>query len=253
MKLYEAIKRISTQVGDEGIDVKAAQAQNAFLESIYSFIDSGEFEKTDIPAYHRLEKLVDFSTQPYNLTSLDLYKILNIYPDPATSKEVRVTLKEVSDLSQIAYSEERQPTNEEVIIYRIGNGLTAIVSSTDPNFSVSADKLYMDFIAEIRDDDWVQLEGSGTDLNDVRGTTLTSGSLVIGELYEIEDFKAGDDFANVGGTNVDNTFFVATVITPTTWTNSSVLRRQKLFSIKFTNRCIAKAVQIIKAADEEQQ
>jgi hypothetical protein len=56
-------------------------------------------------------------------------------------------------------------------------------------------------------------------------TALTSGTLVVGKEYTIDTFVAGDDFANVGGTNVSGNTFVATGTTPTTWTNSSSLRR----------------------------
>jgi hypothetical protein len=56
-------------------------------------------------------------------------------------------------------------------------------------------------------------------------TALTSGTLVMGKEYTIDTFVAGDDFANVGGTNVTGNTFVATGTTPTTWTNSSSLRR----------------------------
>jgi len=54
---------------------------------------------------------------------------------------------------------------------------------------------------------------------------LTSGTLVPGKQYTIDTFVAGDDFANVGGTNVTGNSFVATGTTPTTWTNASSLRR----------------------------
>jgi len=57
-------------------------------------------------------------------------------------------------------------------------------------------------------------------------TALTTGSLVVGKEYIIDTFVAGDDFVNVGGTNVTGTVFTATGTTPTTWTNSSSLRTQ---------------------------
>jgi len=56
-------------------------------------------------------------------------------------------------------------------------------------------------------------------------TALTSGTLIVGKQYIIDTFVAGDNFVNVGGTNVTGNTFVATGITPTTWTNSSSLRR----------------------------
>lgn len=54
-------------------------------------------------------------------------------------------------------------------------------------------------------------------------TAQTSGTLTIGKKYRINTFVAGDDFVNVGGTNVSGNEFVATGTTPTTWTNSSSL------------------------------
>jgi hypothetical protein len=53
----------------------------------------------------------------------------------------------------------------------------------------------------------------------------TSGTLVVGKEYMIDDWITDDDFTNVGGANVDGTRFVATGTTPTKWTNSSSLRR----------------------------
>lgn len=55
-------------------------------------------------------------------------------------------------------------------------------------------------------------------------TALTSGTLTIGKQYIIDTFVAGDNFTNVGGTNVTGNSFVATGTTPSTWTNSSSLR-----------------------------
>jgi len=55
------------------------------------------------------------------------------------------------------------------------------------------------------------------------GYAATSGLLVAGQTYYIASFVAGDDFVNVGGTNVTGNTFVASGTTPTTWTNSSIL------------------------------
>ena len=57
-------------------------------------------------------------------------------------------------------------------------------------------------------------------------TDLTSGTLIIGKEYIIDAYVAGDDFTNVGGTNVTGDVFVATGTTPTVWANSSSLRHQ---------------------------
>ena len=59
--------------------------------------------------------------------------------------------------------------------------------------------------------------------NAITQTAQTVGPLVIGTEYYITTYVAGDDFTNVGGTNVSGTYFVATGTTPTTWTNASSL------------------------------
>lgn len=55
--------------------------------------------------------------------------------------------------------------------------------------------------------------------------TLTSGTVISGVRYYITDFNAGDNFTNIGGTNVTGNVFTATGTTPTTWTNGSSLQR----------------------------
>jgi len=53
---------------------------------------------------------------------------------------------------------------------------------------------------------------------------LTSGTLVVGVLYQLTTFVAGDDFTNVGcPSNLSGQLFYATGTTPTTWTNSSTV------------------------------
>ena len=52
----------------------------------------------------------------------------------------------------------------------------------------------------------------------------TSGTLVIGAIYKITAFVAGDNFTNVGASaNVTGNVFVATATTPTTCSNGSTL------------------------------
>lgn len=55
-------------------------------------------------------------------------------------------------------------------------------------------------------------------------TITTSGVLVVGVLYTITNYIAGDDFTNVGAaSNATGVSFVATGTTPTTWTNASTV------------------------------
>lgn len=64
-----------------------------------------------------------------------------------------------------------------------------------------------------------------TGVSPARQTPQTSGSLVVGKEYVIDDWITTDDFTNVGGANVDGTRFIATGTTPATWAASSSLRR----------------------------
>jgi hypothetical protein len=52
---------------------------------------------------------------------------------------------------------------------------------------------------------------------------LMSGTLTSGKLYRIITYVSGDNFTNLGGTNVTGNEFVATGTTPTTWSNGSSL------------------------------
>lgn len=57
-------------------------------------------------------------------------------------------------------------------------------------------------------------------------TELTSGAITEGKRYRIASFLAGDDFTNVGaGSNATGVEFIATGTTPTTWSNSSVVKQ----------------------------
>lgn len=56
--------------------------------------------------------------------------------------------------------------------------------------------------------------------------TLDNGTLSIGTSYRIILYIMGDDFSNVGGTNVTGALFSATGTTPTIWTNQSQLQSQ---------------------------
>ena len=54
--------------------------------------------------------------------------------------------------------------------------------------------------------------------------TATSGSLIVGYLYRIDNFQTGDNFMNVGAaSNANGVQFIATGTTPTTWSNGSTL------------------------------
>ena len=65
-------------------------------------------------------------------------------------------------------------------------------------------------------------------LTQVEASVITSGPLVVGRIYNIGTYGAGDDFANVanvleGTINTQNCIFIATGTTPTNYSNGSAL------------------------------
>jgi hypothetical protein len=84
-----------------------------------------------------------------------------------------------------------------------------------------------DYNRSLDSDDVLDLYNNGIHFSDKWGsqTPITSGTLETGKNYIIDTYVAGDDFTNIGGTNVSGSEFTATGTTPTTWTNSSSLRR----------------------------
>jgi len=80
-----------------------------------------------------------------------------------------------------------------------------------------------------------QLTNNSTNFPDpalLDAVAKTSGALVVGARYYIDDFNAGDDFTNVGGENETGSSFIAAGTTPTTWTNGSTLYRM---TVKMAN------------------
>lgn len=65
-------------------------------------------------------------------------------------------------------------------------------------------------------------------LNQTAPSTATSGTLIVGEIYTLTTYVAGDDFENVanvqsGTINTTGCVFIATGTTPTAWTEGSTL------------------------------
>lgn len=63
---------------------------------------------------------------------------------------------------------------------------------------------------------------------------ITTGSFRPGQKYRISNYVAGDDFANIGGTNVTGNEFTATGPTPTAWLNaSSIIQLGSVVALDF--------------------
>jgi hypothetical protein len=82
---------------------------------------------------------------------------------------------------------------------------------------------------------WQREEGSVYEGRDeLPRTKQTSGTLTVGESYEITDFNAGDNFTNVGASsNATGIQFIATGTTPTTYSNGSTLAKYRFENIDY--------------------
>jgi len=66
---------------------------------------------------------------------------------------------------------------------------------------------------------------------DLRRWPASPQLLVVGQRYKILLYVAGDNFTNVGGTNVTGNVFVATGTTPTSWLNGSILQINEMINV----------------------
>lgn len=102
------------------------------------------------------------------------------------------------------------------------SGLTLIKSGdvvATPSFVTSQGISYTSGVSG-----WLANTYSVQTVIDATLTVLSSGTLVVNNVYVINNYVAGDNFTNVGGTNVTGAVFRATGTTPTTWTNGSTLQ-----------------------------
>ena len=110
----------------------------------------------------------------------------------------------------------------------LGLGLDTVANNSIWNIKtpITAMRYYWNFIENTSSNDYFsKVDGSLQLLanNSISTTVQTSGTLVIGKKYRINDYNAGDDFTNVGGSNVTGNIFTATGTTPTTYSNGSTL------------------------------
>jgi len=110
----------------------------------------------------------------------------------------------------------------------LGLGLNTIANTSIWNVKtpITAIKYFWNFLENSSSNDYFSKVDNSLQLlanNSVSTNVITSGALTIGVKYRINDYNAGDDFSNVGGTNVMGNVFTATGTTPTTYSNGSTL------------------------------
>lgn len=110
----------------------------------------------------------------------------------------------------------------------LGLGLNTIANTSIWNVKtpITAIKYFWNFLENSSSNDYFSKVDNSLQLlanNSVSTNVITSGALTIGVRYRINDYNAGDNFTNVGGTNVTGNVFTATGTTPTTYSNGSTL------------------------------
>jgi hypothetical protein len=107
-------------------------------------------------------------------------------------------------------------------------GLNALETNSSDNVPMIGTSLFTNitsnFIGRSRVIDWATNLGTKDGTMSTTATPLINDALIIGRLYTIISYAAGDNFTNVGAvSNLAGQSFIATGTTPTTWTNGSRL------------------------------
>ena len=152
---------ICSQLGDENKDTYEDRAISHFERAIFEFIEKKEYRPEDLQGYMKLKTDLGFTAGSVDIASLNILHIENIYPDPAVSKEVIVTIKNISELSKIAANDDLKPSDEDVFIYRVGTTLYCLVA-TSSNFTQTTDSLHIVYLEDIDTSGWTDT----TDLAD---------------------------------------------------------------------------------------
>ncbi len=166
------------------------------------------------------------------------YKIVNKVYTPSSTVGVVANDIGHGTAAQVAKQEVDLATRDGKHVGKVlENELWSAAKETDPN------KTYLSYVLIFTEprDGLLSLDGNVEQLiniyvpveTDTVGSVITSGTLMVGAVYKINTFAAGDDFSNVGGTNETGNIFVATGTTPTTWTNSSSLIKLRSTSTQY--------------------
>lgn len=247
----EAVKDVGAMISDPDAVRYKTRIQEHLKRAMSELLKAEGFSEADYPDCEKLKTDLVFSTNPYNAAIDSFIRLIKVYPSPLVSSSVRVSLKSSDQIAGAGYNSEMAPAYDEVFINQVNTLLTAVVASPSA-FTIASDTLYMKYVADVNDYGWVD-----TTEFSAKPTAQTSGTLTIGEKYEITTFASGDDFKVSGvsptiisGTiNTTGCVFIALGTTPDTWTNSSVITPVYMFSKSFIRAAVMRAVDTIRATD----
>jgi len=144
----DILTQICAQLGDPNMDTYGNRAKYHFERAIASLISEGNYSLDDLRGYHKVTTIT-FSSNPKEITSLKVLKIIDLFPNPASLLANRyvVEIKQLQAMRLVSADEEYYPTKEEVYVYKIGNYLYAVYNTTASNFTTS-DNLYLYYIED---------------------------------------------------------------------------------------------------------
>lgn len=155
----DIITDICSRCNDPLKDRLEQRAKDHFINAIYSIIDSGKYTMNDIPGYYKLIQDLVFTTNEYDLSNIDLYNIVEVFPDPSqdldtTEEKVRISTRTIEEIKQMANNAQMRPSAEDMYIFRIGNTLYRKNGANVSTYESAGGNYYMAYVQNIHDDDW---------------------------------------------------------------------------------------------------
>lgn len=187
MYYYDLLLKITALADDPAGDDLFDRAKDHFATALKTALDNGEFTDLDIFGYKKLKTDLVLSTSPYDMSTLKVLKISEIYLPPGDNDDdVRVTMKSSQQIANINNSE-LSPSDYDLYIHQNGEYLRGYVSATS-NFDLATDIVYMDYYEDPQISGWDATTGTGTVVTDLFSETfLERLAIVAGGTLLAED------------------------------------------------------------------
>jgi hypothetical protein len=151
--LYSSVLTdICSQLGDPDMNEYEERAKDHFLRAVSQFVSTGEFNEGDVYGYETVDKTLEFTADECDISSISPLFIKAITPPLTTllTDTTRYTINLISfdDAQLIIGNTLRQPSDDEVYIFRMGNTLYSIKSSGS-NFAGTAGTFWVFYVQDI--------------------------------------------------------------------------------------------------------
>lgn len=154
----DVLTDICAQLGDPDKVEYEERAKDHFARAISQLAIAGEFNEGDLHGYEKLSTTTDFSSQPVDISGLKALYIKNITPplDTLMTADNRYSVEfiTIDDARSIISNPDMQPADEEVYIYRIGDNLRYIQSSTS-HWNTTTMSLWIFYVEDFDNSGWV--------------------------------------------------------------------------------------------------